>query len=103
LSEIIEEINEQLDLDIDDQIAVSGAVSIRELMKKNPKLKQSALVNSREDFEFSFEDEIDKALTDGYTQNQDFFGVLLSNEDFKKRIAKIFIDDVYQSFKKSSD
>lgn len=100
LSEIIEEINEQLDLDIDDQIAVSGAVSIRELMKKNPKLKQSALVNSREDFEFSFEDEIDKALTDGYTQNQDFFGVLLSNEDFKKRIAKIFIDDVYQSFKK---
>ena len=46
LSEIIEEINEQLDLDIDDQIAVSGAVSIRELMKKNPKLKQSALVNS---------------------------------------------------------
>ena len=103
LSEIIEEINEQLDLDIDDQIAVSGAVSIRELMKKNPKLKQSALVNSREDFEFSFEDEIDKALTDGYTQNQDFFGVLLSNEDFKKRIAKIFIDDVDQSFKKSSD
>lgn len=103
LSKIIEEINEQLDLDIDDQIAVSGAVSIRELMKKNPKLKQSALVNSREDFEFSFEDEIDKALTDGYTQNQDFFGVLLSNEDFKKRIAKIFIDDVYQSFKKSSD
>ena len=103
LSEIIEVINEQLDLDIDDQIAVSGAVSIRELMKKNPKLKQSALVNSREDFEFSFEDEIDKALTDGYTQNQDFFGVLLSNEDFKKRIAKIFIDDVYQSFKKSSD
>ncbi len=103
LSEIIEEINEQLDLDIDDQIAVSGAVSIRELMKKNPKLKQSALVNSREDFEFSFEDEIDKALTDGYTQNQDFFGVLLSNEDFKKRIAKMFIDDVYQSFKKSSD
>ena len=103
LSEIIEEINEQLDLDIDDQIAVSGAVSIRELMKKNPKLKQSALVNSREDFEFSFEDEIDKALTDGYTQNQDFFGVLFSNEDFKKRIAKIFIDDVYQSFKKSGD
>ena len=103
LSEIIEEINEQLDLDIDDQIAVSGAVSIRVLMKKNPKLKQSALVNSREDFEFSFEDEIDKALTDGYTQNQDFFGVLLSNEDFKKRIAKIFIDDVYQSFKKSSE
>ena len=99
LSEIIDEINEQLDLTIDPQIGVSGAVSIRELMKKNEKLKQSAKVNSREDFEFSFEDEIDNALTEGYIQNQDFFGVLLNNDDFKKRIAKLFIDDVYRSLK----
>ena len=84
---------------IDPQIGVSGAVSIRELMKKNEKLKQSAKVNSREDFEFSFEDEIDNALTEGYIQNQDFFGVLLNNDDFKKRIAKLFIDDVYRSLK----
>lgn len=101
LSEIINEINEQLDLNIDDQIGVSGAVSIRELMKKNEKLKQSAKVNSREDFEFSFEDEIDNALTEGYTQNQDFFGVLLNNDSFKKRIAKLFIDDVYRSLRES--
>lgn len=48
---------------------------------------------------FSFEDEIDNALTEGYIQNQDFFGVLLNNDDFKKRIAKLFIDDVYRSLK----
>ena len=47
LSEIIEEINEQLNLEIDPQVGISGAVSIRELMKKNEKLKQSARVNSR--------------------------------------------------------
>lgn len=99
LSEIIEEINEQLNLEIDPQVGISGAVSIRELMKKNEKLKQSTRVNSREDFAFSFEDEIDSALTEGYTQNQDFFGVLLSNEQFKKRIAQMFIDDVYNSLK----
>lgn len=99
LSEIIDEINEQLNLNIDEQIGVSGAVSIRELMKKNPKLKESAQVNSREDFTFSFEDEIDNALTEGYMQNQDFFGVLLNNADFKKRIAKLFIDDVYRSLR----
>lgn len=99
LSEIIKEINEQLDLDIDPQVGISGAVSIRELMKKNEKLQQSARVNSREDFAFSFEDEIDQALTEGYMQNQDFFGVLLNNEQFKKRIAQMFIDDVYNSLK----
>lgn len=99
MSEIIKEINEQLDLDIDPQVGISGAVSIRELMKKNEKLKQSARVNSREDFAFSFEDEIDQALTEGYMQNQDFFGVLLNNEQFKKRIAQMFIDDVYNSLK----
>ena len=103
LSEIIDEINEQLDLNIDAQIGVSGAVSIRELMKKNEKLKQSAKVNSREDFAFSFEDEIDNALTEGYMQNQDFFGVLLNNDDFKKRIAKLFIDDVYRSLRNDEE
>lgn len=103
LSEIIEEINEQLDLNIDPYIGVSGAVSIRELMKKNETLKRSAKVNSREDFEFSFEDEIDNVLTEGYTQNQDFFGVLLNNPQFKKRIAKLFIEDVYRSLKDNDE
>lgn len=97
MSEIIDEINEQLNLDIDDAIGVTGAVAIRELMKKNEKLRESAKVNSREDFRFTFDDEIDNALTDGYMQNQDFFGVLLNNEAFKKRIAQVFVDDVYKS------
>lgn len=99
LSEIIEEINEQLNLEIDGAIGVTGAVAIRELMKKNEKLKESAKVNNREDFKFTFNDEIDNALTEGYMQNQDFFGVLLNNESFKKRIAQVFVDDVYKSLK----
>lgn len=57
-------------------------------MKKNEKLKKSACVNNRADFKFTFEDEIDKALTDGYTQNQDFFGVLLNNDSFKKELPR---------------
>ena len=72
LSEILEEINEQLNLNIDSEVGISGAVSIRELLKKNARLKQSAHVNSREDFKFAFEEEIDNALTEGYSQSQDF-------------------------------
>ena len=103
LSEILDEINEQLDLDIDHQVGLSGAVSIRELMKKNPRLKQSARVNSREDFIFAFEEEIDNALIEGYSQSQDLFGALLNNDSFKKRLADIFIDDVFKSLKGSEE
>ena len=59
-------------------------------MKKNEKLKKSARVNNRADFKFTFEDEIDRALTDGYTQNQDFFGVLLNNDSLKKEVPRFY-------------
>ena len=59
-------------------------------MKKNEKLKKSARVNNRADFKFTFEDEIDKALTDGYTQNQDFFGILLNNDSLKKEVPRFY-------------
>ena len=102
LSEILEEINEQLNLNIDSEAGISGAVSIRELLKKNARLKQSAHVNSREDFKFAFEEEIDNALTEGYSQSQDLFGALLNNEAFKKRMANIFLNDVYKSLKEDT-
>lgn len=102
LSEILEEINEQLDLNIDPEVGISGAVSIRELLKKNARLKQSAHVNSREDFKFAYEEEIDNALTEGYSQSQDLFGALLNNEAFKKRMANIFLNDVYKSLKEET-
>lgn len=50
----LEEINEQFDLNIVPKWAVQSP--IRELLKKNPRLKQSAHVNSREDFKFAFEE-----------------------------------------------
>lgn len=102
LSEILEEINEQLNLNIDSEVGISGAVSVRELLKKNARLKQSAHVNSREDFKFAFEEEIDNALTEGYSQSQDLFGALLNNEAFKKRMANIFLNDVYKSLKEET-
>lgn len=102
LSEILEEINEQLNLNIDSEVGISGAVSIRELLKKNARLKQSAHVNSREDFKFAFEEEIDNALTEGYSQSQDLFGALLNNEAFKKRMGNIFLNDVYKSLKEDT-
>ena len=58
---------------------------------------------TREDFKFAFEEEIDNALTEGYSQSQDLFGALLNNEAFKKkRMANIFLNDVYKSLKEDT-
>ncbi|MDR3240590.1 MAG: DEAD/DEAH box helicase family protein [Lactobacillaceae bacterium] len=101
LSEIIDEMNEQLNLSIDGDVGAHGAMAIRDLLKKNDKLKRSAKVNNQNDFKFSVENELDDALTQGYNNNQDFFGALLNNPQFKKRIADVFIGDVYASLQES--
>ena len=51
----------------------------------------------------TFEEEIDNALIEGYSQSQDLFGALLNNDSFKKRLANIFIDDVFKSLKGSQE
>ena len=42
---------------------------------------------------------IDDALLDGLEQNKDFFTLLLNNNDFKKEVLGIFVDEIYKSFR----
>ncbi len=51
---------------------------------KSDKLKTSAKNNTVKDFEFAYFDDIDDALIAGLSQNQDFFSLLLSNDEIKK-------------------
>ncbi len=39
---------------------------------------------------------IDDALIEGLDQNQDFFTLLLDNEELKKEVLGIFADEIYQ-------
>lgn len=45
-------------------------------MIKSDKLKTSAKNNTQQDFEFAYFDDIDDALIEGLSQNQDFFSLL---------------------------
>lgn len=67
-------------------------------MKSN-KLKTSAKSNMAKEFEFSFFDDIDDALIKELDQNQDFFTLLLNNEDVKKRVLGIFSEEIYKSIR----
>ena len=68
---------------------------------KSDKLKTSAKNNTVKDFEFSYFDDIDDALIEGLEQNQDFFSLLLSNDEIKKQVLGIFTDEIYKSLREA--
>lgn len=74
-------------------------LQIRDIMMKSETLKTSAKNNSEKDFEFAYYDNIDDALVEGLSQNQDFFSLLLNNDDIKKEILGIFASEFYKDLK----
>ena len=66
---------------------------------KSDKLKTSAKNNTEKDFEFAYFDDIDDALIEGLSQNQDFFSLLLSNEEMKRQVLGIFSGEIYKSLR----
>ena len=68
-------------------------------MMKSEKLRTSANNNTAQDFEFAYFDDIDDALIEGLSQNQDFFSLLLSNGEVKRQVLGIFSDEIYKSLR----
>lgn len=95
LSEIIDEINSRTGKNYDNDVVVKAMLQIRDILMKSDKLKTSAKNNTQKDFEFSYFDDIDDALIEGLSQNQDFFSLLLSNDEMKHKILKVFLGDYY--------
>lgn len=101
LSEIIAEINSVAGKSYDNDVAVKAMLQIKDIMMKSDKLKTSAKSNTEKDFEFAYFDNIDEALIEGLEQNQDFFSLLLSNDEMKRKVLGIFSDEIYSSLKKA--
>lgn len=99
LSQIIADINSRTGKAYDSDVAVKAMLQIRDILMKSDKLKMSAKNNSEKDFEFSFYDDIDDALIEGLEQNQDFFTLLLNNDEIKKSVLGIFSGEIYTSLR----
>jgi type I restriction enzyme R subunit len=99
LSQIIEEINLAYDRHFNTDVAAKSALQVRDLLLKDDKLKASAKTNSFKDFHFSYEDSVRSALLDGYEQNEEFYSLLLNNDETKKKVMDVFIEDVYRTLK----
>ena len=101
LSEIIAEINSKSGKEYDNDIVVKSMLQIRDLMLKSEKLKTAAKNNTEDDFNFAFFDNIDDALIEGLDQNQDFFSLLLNNDEMKRQVMGIFAGEIYRSLRQS--
>ncbi len=99
LSQIIAEINSIAGKEFDNDVAVKAMLQIKDIMMKSDKLKTSAKNNTEKDFEFAYFDNIDDALVEGLEQNQDFFSLLLGNEEMKRKVLGIFSEEIYNSLK----
>ena len=99
LSEIIAEINSKTGRSYDNDVAVKAMLQIRDILLKSDKLKTSAKNNTEKDFEFAYFDDIDDALIEGLEQNQDFFTLLLSNDEIKRQMLGIFTEEIYKSLR----
>ncbi len=101
LSVIIAEINSRTGKTYDNDVAVKAMLQIKDILMKSEKLRESARNNTERDFEFSYFDDIDDALVEGLSQNQDFFSLLLNNEELKKEVLGIFASEIYESLRKN--
>lgn len=99
LSQIIEEINSRTGKKYDSDVAVKAMLQIKDIMMKSEQLKASAKNNTEKDFEFAYFEGIDDALIEGLSQNQDFFTLLLQNEEIKREVLGLFIEEIYKSLR----
>ncbi|MCD8155971.1 MAG: DEAD/DEAH box helicase family protein [Clostridiales bacterium] len=73
LSQIIAEINSRTGKAYDNDVAVKAMLQIKDILMKSERLKTIARNNTVQDFELSYFNDIDDALIEGLSQNQDFF------------------------------
>ncbi|MEG0077030.1 type I restriction endonuclease subunit R [Anaerorhabdus sp.] len=99
LSEIIDEINAAYNKNFDVDVATKSAYQMRDLMLKNGHLKDSAKNNSLKDFRFAYFDAVQSALLEGYEQNQEFFTLLLDNDEKKRELMQVFLEDTYTNLR----
>ena len=86
----------------DNDVVVEAMLQIRDILMKYDKLRTSAKNNTQKDFEFTYFDDIDDALIEGVSQNQDFFSLLLSNDEMKHQLLGIFADEIYKSLRSAN-
>ena len=94
LSHIIQEINELFNLEFGEN-EVLAAMQVEEILKSSEDLQRRAGNNTFDNFKYSFNDQFQSAVIDGFERNQSFFETLLTNEKLSTLLMDFMAHRVY--------
>lgn len=102
LSTIVEKINEELGTDFTeaDQLFLD---QIKEDALDDDHIRQSAQVNSKENFALEFDDALTEMFIDRMDQNQELFAKFMDNQEIQEAITKHLRHEVYQESQPADD
>jgi len=98
LSELIDILNERFGTDFTqaDQLFFD---QIQEEAVENETLKQAAVANSKDDFRYVFEKAFEGLVIDRMDGNEEIFGKLMSDGEFRKLAVEHLLNKVYKALK----
>ena len=99
LSVIIERLNEAFQTEFNETAKIATD-HIRNRLKNNKKLKKRAQVNPLEDFKISAKKEFKQEVVKSYSENTEFYGRVLNDEDFRDKLFDLILVDLYRSLNK---
>ncbi len=102
LSELIELLNERFgtNFTLADQLFFD---QIQEEAQESEALRQAAETNSKEDFRYVFEKAFEGLLIDRMAGNEDIFGKLMGDTEFRKLTVEHLLNKVYLALRKLKD
>lgn len=99
LSKIIQDWNARYGTKFDSSVAASSLISLRGTLSANDRVKQSAKVNSKQDFTNTVDDQTEDALVENYDKNQEFYNFLLDHQEVRKDLVHLLVDDLYSGLR----
>ncbi|MCK8825505.1 type I restriction endonuclease subunit R [Fuchsiella alkaliacetigena] len=102
LSVIIEKLNQrfQTNFSESEEIAINQIIN---RLKNSEQLKIKAKANPQDDWRLVYEEEFDDAVVDSYAKNQEFYGRVLKNEEFRDKLMDLLSEDIYSSFRENEE
>ena len=102
LSKIIADWNARYQKSFDADVAAGTVLSVQAMLEKDEKVKQSAAVNEKKEFANTLDDRMSDALVAGYEHNQDLYGFLLDNEEARRQLLHVVIDDIFNNIRSAT-
>lgn len=81
--------------------SANSLAAIENGLLRDPKVQQSARVNSRESFRNTIRDQIKEVLTRNYTHNTEWYKFLLNIKDAQSQLVEILANPVFNQIRRA--